>query len=213
MSDQSPEIPPEKAPADPSLLTVEGVSTQGDNAEETIDTATTGDGPALDRDNQFDQSNPLSIYHELCRENNLPVLKSVNDAIETSCEGHTDSDITLRFRGDQREHGDKLSDIQCLLICQALQKSSTSVGFIDLSHNPIKDDGCTAVASLITRNTRLIRLRGCLLGKDGAFKVLEAIKNSQCELGELDLSDNAIGTDAGVAIAKYMRLSQIINSS
>ncbi|KAF4658534.1 hypothetical protein FOL46_006936 [Perkinsus olseni] len=99
----------------------------------------------------------------------------------------------------------RVTAVHCRLLCRALEIAGVRIDTIDLSYNPIQDEGCTAIASLVQGGANKIKLRGCMLSGTGVSRLLSALRSSSCDTEELDFSDNPIGTAAGVEIADWLR--------
>ncbi|KAF4711762.1 hypothetical protein FOZ63_003793, partial [Perkinsus olseni] len=157
----------------------------------------------IDVDPSMVTANPKEIYADLCRKNDLCPLKCIEDALGDPQRSFTAEGVSCCIRGDGRPQCTRVTAVHCRLLCRALEIAGVRIDTIDLSHNPIQDEGCTAIASLVKDGAKKIKLRGCMLSGTGVSRLLSALRSSSRDMEELDFSDNPIGTEAGVEIAEY----------
>ena len=81
-----------------------------------------------------------------------------------------------------------------------------SVRKLDLRSNGIETDGCRALSSVVKECNMLTSL--CLamneIGDIGVSKLAEGLKDKNCQLEDLDLSDNRISEDGAVALSDML---------
>eukprot|EP00808_Paulinella_micropora_P019280 g36351.t1 len=98
-------------------------------------------------------------------------------------------------------HGLKLDAAHTLALVQALQECK-ELTELDLSNNQIGDEGCAALAKLIT-NTKVtvVKAADCGIGPKGAVVLAGSVTNI---LEEVDLSGNGVGDEGAEAWSKAL---------
>ena len=92
-----------------------------------------------------------------------------------------------------------------IAIAPVVQRFTSSLGVIDLSHNAIGIAGCAALATALMGNIRLdeLRLASCRIDDKCAHKIMPAI--GECYgLEVVDLSSNEIGVSGSVSVAEMI---------
>jgi hypothetical protein len=87
----------------------------------------------------------------------------------------------------------------------------SSLRTLNLSYNPIRDEGAAAIAQLLTRCSGLIALDlgNTEIGHDGCMALATAIKTGKTTLRSLDLSDNEFRDQSTLELCKALEHSTI----